>query len=320
MSGAGEAAGAGFKPRDVEELVDYHFHRPLAALMVKVLARLPVTPNQVSWASGIVGLLSGALVIPAILHSRYWMLCAAAVVLLSIVLDCSDGQLARLRQQYSVLGRVLDGVMDIMAPASILHGLGFWLLLGELHPPFDAWYWRMALIWPAGIGAGVFLARHAAHYDGVKNVYLHCARPDFSLGGSTLISLEEMERMRQEFLDKGERFNAWLMWSWIGRTKTHNETIQPWFGPLRPQNQAERQLFRGVFRRDMRLWTWEGLGFHLTLLYLGAALAPFTPWGIWAAWAIILGPLNLLSWVLLRRWPRLVARYEQELQALRAQE
>src|SRR5438046_9027184 len=53
---------ATFKQREVEEPLDYWVNRPLASLIVGALAPLPVTPNQVTLLSGIVGLVAGIVI------------------------------------------------------------------------------------------------------------------------------------------------------------------------------------------------------------------------------------------------------------------
>ena len=94
-----------FKPRDVEEWIDWHLHRRLAAFVVDRLAPTPITPNQVTLASGAVGLLAGGALYLAATGSRIWGLVAGATLLFGVVLDCADGQLARIRGEASPLGR-----------------------------------------------------------------------------------------------------------------------------------------------------------------------------------------------------------------------
>jgi phosphatidylglycerophosphate synthase len=48
----------------------------------------------------------------ALLPGHGWLIAAAAVFELSFVLDCADGQLARLRNTASPLGHLLDFLMD----------------------------------------------------------------------------------------------------------------------------------------------------------------------------------------------------------------
>src|SRR5690606_1517293 len=55
------------------------------------------------------------------LSGYWWVLLAALVFELSFVLDCADGQLARMRQKASPLGHLLDFLMDEIK-AMLLYG------------------------------------------------------------------------------------------------------------------------------------------------------------------------------------------------------
>jgi phosphatidylglycerophosphate synthase len=84
--------------------------RPPAAVVVALLDKTPITPNQVTLAAFGVAVLACALVVWA---PGYWGLLAAIVVFeLSYVLDCADGMLARLRGIASQKGHLLDFLMD----------------------------------------------------------------------------------------------------------------------------------------------------------------------------------------------------------------
>ena len=308
------------KPPAVEEVIDVILHRPLAAALVKVLARTPLSANQVSVLSAIVGATGGLLMLLAIWGSLWWMSVGALFMLLGVVLDCADGQLARLRGTSSMIGRILDGTMDIVTPVFVFHGMAFYLLLAVPTPALESVTYRFLVIWGLGWPVGLSLSWHAAQYDGFKNIFLHCARPDFSLGGATLITLEEIEAMYRDYQARGERFNAFMMSVWIYRTKQYENLTVPWIGERQPRNEAERQVFLRTFQGPMRLFTWLGMGTHSFLLFMGCLLAPLSSWIIWAVWAVITVPLNLLGLYLVRAIPRLMAQYTDELRAMRAEE
>src|SRR5262249_14494350 len=84
--------------------------RPPAAIFVWLLRSTPVTPNQVTFAATVVAAGSAALFIA--LPGWWGAIVAALVFELSFVLDCVDGQLARIRQQASAIGHHLDFLMD----------------------------------------------------------------------------------------------------------------------------------------------------------------------------------------------------------------
>ena len=84
--------------------------RPLAALVVVPLARTGITPNQVTFATLPVFLAGAALL--AFWPSWSALVGGAAIIELSYVLDCADGQLARLKGTSSPVGAHLDFLMD----------------------------------------------------------------------------------------------------------------------------------------------------------------------------------------------------------------
>ena len=84
--------------------------RPPAAAVVYALRNTRVSPNQVTFSSAFVCAGAGAMFVT--LHSHLWVILATVVFELSFVLDCADGQLARVRKIASTLGHQLDFLMD----------------------------------------------------------------------------------------------------------------------------------------------------------------------------------------------------------------
>jgi hypothetical protein len=97
------------KQRDINWFTEW-VARPPAAVVVYALRGTPITPNQVTFLSAVVA--AGACAMFALLPGYAWLVAAAAVFELSFVLDCADGQLARVRRTASPLGHLLDFLMD----------------------------------------------------------------------------------------------------------------------------------------------------------------------------------------------------------------
>jgi len=96
------------KPKDI--LWNKLVARPLAAVVIVPLARTGVTPNQITLATLPVFLAGAAMMA---FFPSWGMLCGGvAIIELSYVLDCADGQLARLRGTSSPVGAHLDFLMD----------------------------------------------------------------------------------------------------------------------------------------------------------------------------------------------------------------
>jgi phosphatidylglycerophosphate synthase len=98
------------------------YMRKLSIYVTWALARTPLTPNQVTGLMILAGLLAGAvLALPGL-----WAAVAAAVLIqLYLLLDCSDGELARWTNRTSITGVYLDRVGHYFAEAALLIGLGF---------------------------------------------------------------------------------------------------------------------------------------------------------------------------------------------------
>ena len=106
------------KQRDINWFTEW-VARPPAAVVVYALRNTPITPNQVTFLSASIA--AAACAMFALLPGHGWLVAAAAVFELSFVLDCADGQLARLRRTASPLGHLLDFLMDELK-AMMLYG------------------------------------------------------------------------------------------------------------------------------------------------------------------------------------------------------
>lgn len=106
------------KKRDINWWTEW-VCRPPAAALVYALRSTRVTPNQVTLASLVVCALSGAMLLWR--SDYFWVLGAVVLFEISFILDCADGQLARLRQRTSILGHLLDFLMDEIK-AMLLYG------------------------------------------------------------------------------------------------------------------------------------------------------------------------------------------------------
>lgn len=293
VAGAVEAR-ATFKPLDVEELVDHWLNRPLASHLVRVLAPLPITPNQVTLLSGAVGVVAGVVMATAPLDGIWHAPLAGALLYLSLLLDCADGQLARLRGESSMVGRMLDGCVDVIPTAAMFVG-------GLLY------LWRagydLALLNLIGWSAGLSMRWQTHSYDHAKNVYLRNVLPP-SAGPSPLPTLEEIRAEHDAHLARGDRLGALILRGFMHFTRSQRRGWQQGrmgLGVAGTSSTWERQIYRERFRSTMRLWTWNGLALHLFLLILAAFATPVFHGAVLVAWGAMLGPMNVLTVCLMVR-------------------
>ena len=106
--------GLSFRAREIEELADVYFFRPLGSVIVRPAAVVGISPIQLTIFSMLVGMAGGAL-----LFSERLALLGFALLILYSIFDSADGQLARVTGQVTELGRVLDGVGGYVTHAAI---------------------------------------------------------------------------------------------------------------------------------------------------------------------------------------------------------
>lgn len=105
---------------------------PYSRYIARWCARRGLTPNQVTTASLITALIAAGC---AATGTRAGFVAAGLLLLLSFVLDCTDGQLARYSLQYSTLGAWLDATFDRAKEYAYYAGLA----LGAARGGDDVW-------------------------------------------------------------------------------------------------------------------------------------------------------------------------------------
>jgi phosphatidylglycerophosphate synthase len=111
--------------KDADGPVSRFVNRPLSTRLSMVLAPLRPAPDLVSLVAFALGLAGAALL------AAGQGLAGALLVHASSVADGVDGEVARLQLRGGPRGALLDGVLDRVADAAILAGLGLWALDGH---------------------------------------------------------------------------------------------------------------------------------------------------------------------------------------------
>ena len=123
-----ESYRATLKSAETEDWLDLHVIRPFCYYLAKFFAKFDIHPNTVTIWSMVIGAASAIFfACGSFYYSGTWGLCMniIAIVLLMIadILDCTDGQLARLTGKKSRIGRILDGVAGFAWFIPIYHVL-----------------------------------------------------------------------------------------------------------------------------------------------------------------------------------------------------
>lgn len=108
------------------------FISPYSRYIARWCARRGLTPNQVTTASLVTALIAAGC---AATGDRWGYVASGVLLLVSFVLDCTDGQLARYSLQYSTMGAWLDATFDRAKEYSFYAGLA----LGAARNGDDVW-------------------------------------------------------------------------------------------------------------------------------------------------------------------------------------
>ena len=106
----------------LEGFVDRHFNRRCSRWITRWLVRTPLTPNGVTVLSTVIGILAAV----AFGVGGYAAgIIGALLFQLSAILDCCDGEVARLKFMESAFGERLDVILDNVVHIALYTGIGW---------------------------------------------------------------------------------------------------------------------------------------------------------------------------------------------------
>jgi len=126
-----KAYEASLKSIETENYIDRLIFRPVGFVIAKQLSKTTIMPNMITIISIFIGVASGPFFYYNQLH---YTLIGIFCLLVANLLDCVDGQLARLTGKNSKIGRILDGVAGDLWFASI-----YIFLALRLHTEYGTW-------------------------------------------------------------------------------------------------------------------------------------------------------------------------------------
>jgi phosphatidylglycerophosphate synthase len=155
-----ELRSAGQPPSVLARLNDEHwagrvYMRKVSPLATWLFARLGWSPNAVTVAFIVCGLAAGVVVAFGGLATA---VIAAVLIQAYLLLDCSDGELARWSKRFSPAGIYLDGIGHYVSEAALLTGLG---IRAQGHLTLSGGYVS------AGLAAALLAVLVKAETDGV---------------------------------------------------------------------------------------------------------------------------------------------------------
>lgn len=263
-----------------EEFFDLILFRPLAFVLVKGIAFTPVTPNQLTFISIIFFLAAGV----AISTGRADAVFAAGLLIgIGNVLDCADGQLARVKKTGSDYGRILDGIGDYVSAVALFIGIGMW----GISLSYDVTLW-----WSIIIITGITYGWQASLVDYYRNEFVSYVE------GKQDFTADEIEKSRDRLKKikdvKGERFNRFILSSYIFYSLIQIK-MQP------KQNKIDMSLSEQYVKNNsflLRLWCFNGTA---TPKLIAVICCFFNRLDIFIAYVLVFGTLWTLFLLVIQK-------------------
>ena len=176
------------KGENINDPIDTYIVDYVAMFFSRIFIKLRIVPNAVTVMSGIVGVTGGVLLC---FNSLGTDIAAVIAVVLSAILDASDGQVSRLTGHFSRIGRTLDGFMDSVVYITIYAALCVRLFRAQI--PFTGVTWGITII-PVSVVALFLFGAQARTADYFKNLHIFMS----TRGGGELTRSAVIDRQISE--------------------------------------------------------------------------------------------------------------------------
>lgn len=218
------------KSADTEETLDIYFYRPIGFQWALLFRRLGITPNPVTIASIFIGMAGGYLFYFNNLNTN---IAGMLLLVLANSLDSADGQLARMTNNKSRLGRVLDGLAG-----------SFWFVVIHvalcLRMQNDGLGWW---VWILGVVSGLSHKTQAQQADYYRNVHLYFIKGE---EGSEQDNSGDLKRELDKLSWKTQFWKKFFAAFYYDYTRQQEQ--------LSPSLQKFLQVLRATFRGNLPIW------------------------------------------------------------------
>jgi len=277
---------ASLKSVETENALDLYFYRPIGFQIARVLRNTGITPNMITVLSIFVGAGTGVMFY---FNSLIFNLTGILLLVFANILDCVDGQLARMTDVKSEIGRILDGIAGDIWFLSIYVCLA--LRLTDMY--HTAWFFLPALI------SGLSHLLQANITDYYKTVHLFFVSSE---KGKEFQNLEQV-RHKQKTVKSGISKLFFVLYeTYTGVQENMTPALQQLLKDIRvkygddvPEN--IRVIFRHKSQKLMK-WCIDFLTFNGRTIILFVVVLTGHIWVYFIFEAVI---LNLVLFIAIRR-------------------
>lgn len=246
---------------EIEELTNLYFIHPIAARLTLLFAKWHLTPNAVSLA----GMLSGVLAAVAYYHYQDLRYAVAGFVLMIVwhIMDGADGQLARLTKSQSQSGKIIDGICDYVTFIAVYVALGL-----NLSQALGLWMWVLV------VAAGICHAVQAAAYEVQRQEYNFWGR---DLKSAELPNMDQAPSSADASTTQrllNTLYGGYVrMQYWAAGVIPESRGILALILHQQPQRAAAiRRQYREIFAPAVRRWSLLSANYRTLGIFIAAAL------------------------------------------------
>jgi hypothetical protein len=289
---------ASLKSVETENIIDLYFYRPIGFQIARILRNTGITPNMITILSIFVGAGTGVMFY---FDSLIFSLTGILLLVFANILDCVDGQLARMTGVKSEIGRILDGIAGDIWFLSIYVCLAL-RLMTMYH---TAWFFLPALI------AGLSHMLQANITDYYKTVHLFFVSSE---KGEEFQNLEQV-RHKQKTVKSGISKLFFVLYeTYTGVQENMTPALQQLLKDLRvkygddvPEN--IRVMFRYRSQKLMK-WCIDFLTFNGRTIILFVVVLTDHVWVYFIFEAVI---LNLVLFIAIRRHEKMCSSISENI-------
>jgi len=241
---------------EIEEITNLYVIHPVSNFLTPRFARLGIPPNAVSVA----GMGFGVLAAFAYYHYRdlRWAVAGFLLMIAWHVMDGADGQLARLTNAQSELGKVLDGVCDYVTFIAV-----YVALAAALARDIGGRAWLLAAV------AGLFHAFQSAVYEAERQEYSYWGLDK----ASAKLAMPPAAGEASAPVTALHRLYVGAQLLVTGQAVAFHRSLVEAFAKAGPgAAEALRERYRAIFAPAVRRWSILSANYRTIGIFIGAAI------------------------------------------------